>query len=369
MPTKNRHEQLLRTLKNYQFANDFDDCEIVVCDNSDQPVTDGQLFQIKNLINSFVYVYHSGQRNLIENFNEAIKHSKGKYIILVGDDDFVTPEIFNALVYMDEHKIECAIYDPDRYYWDNCAFHKTSELLGPSKLLLNRPGLLMIIDPKVELEKSAANGFLTIENMPRAYHGVVSRSVFDAIYEKFGAYIIGGSPDISIATTLSLLNVKTIKWPLALSIYGASHGSGGGMTTSRTHCLPICKATFLDKNFINQWDRRIPYYWSEYTVFPASAIYIYRSFNFVPKFNLSSIHSTIVVNEIFMTLEIFKSLKYLSFSELIFLMLRFPKVFLRKLGGRISRSSIISRHTWKSKQLIIRDNIQGEDVIENNYRH
>jgi hypothetical protein len=236
---------------------------------------------------------------------------------------------------------------------------------GPKSLIKHKENIKMEILPREELLTSAVNGFLTIESLPRAYHGIVKRDFFIEQKNRFGKYIIGGSPDISMATCLALSNLRTIFWHVPLSIYGASAGSGGGMTTSKTHCLPIANATFLDASFVENWDSKIPKYWSEYTVFPASVLYMHQLYNIEPKkFSLASVYMAILINECKMSHEVIKSFLSLSGREKCGVFISLPKALLRKSIGKFLRVLYAKYRIFKVTDSIIINNIEPSDIFK-----
>ena len=92
--TKNRIPYCIQVIeKILKYPNQ--DFELVIQDNSDSL----DLFDyVKGIIDSrFVYNYTPPPFSSIHNFNKVINLSKGKYLCLIGDDDCVSPEIFNLV--------------------------------------------------------------------------------------------------------------------------------------------------------------------------------------------------------------------------------------------------------------------------------
>lgn len=363
IPSKNRHPQLMDTLRAHATLGLLDDLEMVIADNSSSEMSDVLIAECKSIFKNFVYCNDTNTKSIIANFNFGLKLATGQFSIFIGDDDFVLPEIVDAARMALQENIDCLIYAPDKYYWNSCVFAVASEI-GPRCLVKGPEQASRYIDPRVELEKSARNGFLTIESLPRAYHGLVRRAKMLQLSGNPAYPIVGGSPDISMAVALALGGITTYFWSRPLSIYGASTGSGGGMTTSRTHLLRLHEATFLESDFISTWSGMIPAYWSEYTVFPASALYMYNYFDKTPTgFNLARVYASVLVNEKSMYKEVGKTFMKLPTSRKIEVAFRAPAAFARKFGGALARSSVISKARGRVVSQVVTAGVEPTSIL------
>lgn len=84
IPTRERAETLKGTLRSC-LAQQFDSYEIVVCDNCSSPET-------KRVVDSFKsekirYIRSDIPLAMTENWELAVSHAVGDYIIVIGDDD------------------------------------------------------------------------------------------------------------------------------------------------------------------------------------------------------------------------------------------------------------------------------------------
>ena len=341
IPSKNRPLQLFETLKANAALGELSGVEMVIADNSAEPMPAEMVEACRRLYPYFVYQNDPGEKSIIANFNAGLRLAGGQFIMFIGDDDFVLPEVVTAAQFARARALQCIIYPPDKYYWGSCQFAERS-MIGPNCLI--RGGAAAVareIDVRAELLKSAKNGFLTIESLPRAYHGLVERSKMISMGEAGGSAITGGSPDISMAVSLALHDTRTYYWAKPLSIYGASTGSGGGMTTSGTHLLPLHEATFLEKDFVATWHRSIPAYWSEYTVFPASVLYIHVRMGVAPTgFNLAAVYAAILLNERHMTGQLRTTVADLDVATRRMVLKNLPAALARKGAGRLWRKLV-----------------------------
>jgi len=362
IPTKNRHRQLLAMLEAQSVIANLENIEIVIADNSLEPLPQVELNSLENIFPNIKYLHDSSEKDILKNFSVGLANASGEYLMFIGDDDFFLSEIVTAAEFAKKEDLGCIIYEPDRYYWKSCKFAENVIKYGPGSLIKSSVVSGVSIDVQAQLKKSAQNGFLTIEALPRAYHGIVKRQHLLAISDVNGA-LYGGSPDISMAINLALNNVTTYFWGAPLSIYGASAGSGGGMTTSKTHMLALKDVKFLSDDFLKTWNNQVPTYWSEYTVFPASAIYIHQKRSKpVEDFNLAAVYASILVNENSMWGSVVSAFSRLDFSDKCSCLLAFPMAITRKSAGALYRKFVLRTSLGRPDLVYIND-LDPKDVL------
>lgn len=121
IPTKNRYEYLFPVLDasiQYIAGSDY---EIVVQDNThdNSPAIEYFLRQTDPRIKYF----HSPEPvDIVTNTNRAIMNSTGKYLVFIGDDDFVSPYILDIVGLIDSLSIQNLTYSPGNYYWPGVQF-------------------------------------------------------------------------------------------------------------------------------------------------------------------------------------------------------------------------------------------------------
>jgi len=94
IPSRNR-EELLRFAVTSVLKQDFDDYEIIVSDNDSSP----PYAQTNELDHAGRLHVHRSDKPLsvTENWNNALRRAKGEYIIMLGDDDALTPGTLRRL--------------------------------------------------------------------------------------------------------------------------------------------------------------------------------------------------------------------------------------------------------------------------------
>jgi hypothetical protein len=94
IPTLNRHETLASTLRTC-LAQDHDSYEVVVCDNASSPETLRVVSGFER--NEIKYIRSEKPLAMSANWELALSHAKGEYVIFIGDDDALMPSALSAL--------------------------------------------------------------------------------------------------------------------------------------------------------------------------------------------------------------------------------------------------------------------------------
>ncbi|MEI8626723.1 glycosyltransferase family 2 protein [Vibrio sp. M60_M70] len=276
IPTKNRYHTLIPVVENI-IDNIDGNYEIVIQDNSEIK----EDLSSKILNDSRVkYFYTFKSMPISDNTELAIENSSGKYILFIGDDDFVSPKVVDAVELMEKHSLENLTYEAGYYWWNTVEFYKTNFYHDKEKLWLpkDKSMVLKSKNSKCELEKFYRRGGVSIGGLPRVYHGITKRSVLEKVKESTGNYVVGSCPDISLSISISLIidEFHFVSWPL--TIYGGSKGSGGGMTASKKHFAKIEEMPWLRDNISKRWYPKIPRLWSERTIYPQTSIEVHEAF-------------------------------------------------------------------------------------------
>lgn len=170
-------------------AQEFDDYEIIVCDNCSSPSTAKLVADIQS--KKIRYIRSNHPLAMSDNWDLALSHTKGEYVGFIGDDDGL---LLNALV--DINSIIDKL-QPNAIRWNWVHY------LWPSFPLENEAGRLAIpllsedrlLDPKPLLSK-VANSALPYTSLPMIYHGFVHRRLIIKAIEKIGRLFPSESPDV-----------------------------------------------------------------------------------------------------------------------------------------------------------------------------
>jgi len=212
--------------------------------------------------------------DVVSNFNHACEAATGRWLMFIGDDDCVGPDVERIAAWADQNGIEAVVsYGAmfhAAYYWPGV----TSRYFGEdyaARLVVNRvSGKARALDAPVALKAALHDFGGGLGLMPRAYHGLVSRDVVDRIREQHGALFGGVSPDIYSATLISRHARKTavVEWPFVLP--GASPKSTAGMGAAQTDRSALWDNPHIAPFRGLVWDPLIPEFYSPTTVWSFS---------------------------------------------------------------------------------------------------
>lgn len=267
IPTKNRYETLFKAIETISTISP-DEIEIVIQDNSDnneEIIIFFDSFNYENLI----YNYDNRDLSVVDNCNLGVKHSSGKYVCMIGDDDTVLNSIVDAVKLMDMNQIDSLFGTFVKYNWPDVTFlhHKFDNLIiKPSVKSLKK------IKLDKELNKCLSHGAQNLFDLPRIYHGIVSKMTLDEVYDKTQSYFPGSSPDMANSIALSLVSKKHVIVPYPIVISGHSYKSTAGQGSRGAHVGNIKQISHLPKDTSEFWDSKIPFIWTAETIYADSAI-------------------------------------------------------------------------------------------------
>ena len=294
IPTKDRYnylEPLIRLVSS--FSNE--DIEIVIEDNSKDNTDFLKSFDYPEIH----YYYNSNHISVGDNLDNAIGHSQGEYVCVIGDDDGVLPSILDCIDWMKENNVDAVIPMIISYVWPDHD-EATSRRGGVVKFYpSNDKPIIQFLNPQQTLTDAINHGFLDRGLLPICYHGIVKRSVLDAVYKIGGKYSPGPSPDIAAGVALSLVVNKyaLINFPIIIS--GASVQHGAGAHKMKHGAAKIEDLPFLPVGTKENWEPKLPLIWTVETIWPESAIKALRYMgrdDLVDKVNYNLIWSSFLKN-------------------------------------------------------------------------
>ena len=356
IPTKNRYECLIPVVKALLKYIDSSDVEIIIQDNSDDN-TEGVAY-FSNLNENRVNYFHKQESlSMQDNTIFAINNSTGKYLIFIGDDDLVSPYIYEFVQYMDKHHIKCLVCNSAYYWWNTVEFVKENYFQRKEALWLPQ-GQSLKFEKRNSLEEleimlqSGAGMFL---RLPKLYHGVVKREVLEEIKVKTGTYLPGGSsPDIAFSTALSLVFEEYYFVNFPLTVFGASKNSNGGRTASNKHYGIIEEQKHLPKDISENWNRFVPRIWSEKTVYAQAVTDVLNAFKSSKKFNYITFYGTMLAYEPYLLKYLIPVLKfYCGFN--LYNYFKVGLVFVKKKLGMWYRKIKFLSKTYDYEVVLAKD--------------
>lgn len=218
IPTRERAETLKYAIQTC-LAQQFDSYEIIIQDNCSSSAT-------KEVVDSFKsekikYFRSKVPLAMSENWELALSHAVGEYIIFIGDDDGL---LLNALPKIDrlirELNTKALCWTPINYFWPNVPLPSANMIKIPWK-----HGIRFL--HSIEVIPKAANNQLNPGRLPMIYHNAIHRDLVALLRKKTGRVFGACAPDVYTGFAFAyLLKVyPVLDYPM--SIIGVSAKSNG----------------------------------------------------------------------------------------------------------------------------------------------
>ncbi len=226
VPTRERADTLKYTLRTC-VSQDFENYEIVVCDNCSSSAT-------KEVVDSFKsekikYFRSDKPLAMSENWELALSHAIGEYIIFIGDDDGL---LFNSLRKIDSLICELGVnvlcWTPILYIWPDIPMPIKANVQIPSTNTIKIPwkkGIRFLHSN--EVIQKAANNQLKSDPLPSIYHNAIHRDLIDLLRKKTGRIFGACAPDLYTGFAFAYLIKEYYVLDYPLSIMGISAKSNG----------------------------------------------------------------------------------------------------------------------------------------------
>lgn len=274
IPTKNRYEYL-KILLEALLDNSREDFEIIIQDNSDfsEELIGFQKFLLERNDERTIYEHKEGWLSVIDNCDLGVEKAKGDYVCMLGDDDGLLLERTLALVkHMKDNSIDAAWINMISYSWPDNTHATWGGSYSGNVSHKEFKYKIDKLNSKYELErilrKGAAYG---LGNLPRVYHGIVSKKVLDEVKEDTGSFFPGPSPDMANAVGITRFIDNYIYADIPTIISGHCKKSTGGQGGRKEHHGKIENIGHLPKDTSTKWSPKVPFFWSGATIYAESA--------------------------------------------------------------------------------------------------
>lgn len=287
IPTRNRQYYALESVKQILSVTD-DRVQIIVSDNSDDNSLEAVIAELQS--SRIKYQFISTRIPGVDNYGNGIAMSDGRYVCCIGDDDGVLRYAVDVAEWADKNGIK-AIKPGTQctYLWPNAVeIYKTGNL-SVDAVNLN----YWYEDVGKNLRTFLRSGCLDLMGalLPKAYHGIVRRDMFEKIKEKTGRYCGGLSPDIYLSVSLSLLVDKVLCMNAPLTIFGVCKASTSADTLNKLSYGRLEDAP----HFVGQayeWSSKVPRYYCRYNIWADSALHAIndmRAYDLMEEFSVESL--------------------------------------------------------------------------------
>lgn len=243
VPTRNRCEFLKHCLESCLVTDDMD-IEVVVSDNNSSDDTRAIVAAFDDT--RLKYVNPEKDLSMRQNFEYALSHAGGDYVIFIGDDDGVLANGLATVRYLINR------YQADVIGWRHITYIWPTQEPTPAEGILKFRskdfcGPLLDLDASLLLEKFCAGKKINYRDGANIYHGCVSRRVIDKIQMQGGQYFQGQIPDVHTAIS-NLTAAERYMWIRnPVTIAGAGSKSNGTAMNSTK------QASQSQKNIVNSF--------------------------------------------------------------------------------------------------------------------
>lgn len=219
VPTRERADTLQFTLKT-ALAQTCRDYEVIVSDNCSQDHT-------KQVVESFadervVYVNTGKRLSMCDNWDFGLSHARGKYIIIIGDDDGVMPGAIDRL------KAHISRHPSMIYHWHTHEYYWPIGDVPASVAYIARQRKPYVMNLKRLSRFAVRWGGWRYGSLPLLYHSAVSREILDAIRKQTGRVFHSTNPDVFMAFALPAFADTAVNVGESITVNGRSAKSNGG---------------------------------------------------------------------------------------------------------------------------------------------
>jgi glycosyltransferase involved in cell wall biosynthesis len=269
VPTKERYQYLkplISLIKNFN----VDEIELVIQDNS---FDNTEILKfIKDISFKHLKYFHYREKlTSVQNFDKAVFNSTGEYVCFIGDDDGVTRNISNCVIWMKKNSVEALRQRKSTsYLWPDAVINSGNKHASVLSYVEHNEAY-EFMNPLVELNKTGKIGMQNIGLMPKLYHGIVRRDILEKIFNIGGTYFPGAAGDMANAVALCFVVHKFVVVDFPITIHGSSQMLGGGIVKKKNEMAKLSEVDFISQEVRDNWEKRIPPIWHTCFVWPESA--------------------------------------------------------------------------------------------------
>jgi glycosyltransferase involved in cell wall biosynthesis len=217
IPTRERADTLIHTLQTV-VEQDYENLEIIVSDN-------GSLDNTQEVVRSFTdkrlrYLNTGKRMGMSENWEFALSHVTGDYVMYLGDDDGMLPNACRDVAHiLSATNTKALIWNKPNYNWPSITHQPNTITIQCAYDLCEMYGNLIL--------KGVASGKTSYGRLPVLYSGFVSTNSINNIKKKTGLFFHSITPDIYSGLVLAEELKKYLYSFRPFSISGGSSHSNG----------------------------------------------------------------------------------------------------------------------------------------------
>lgn len=270
IPTHNRSKYAIPTIRAMIALSP--DIEVVVSDTSPADEISSIRADLEGQ-ERLILVRPAVGISVVDNFNLALQSATGDYLIFIGDDDLVTRQAVALAKWAKANAVDSfSLSFPAAYYWPDFVHQLRGDFYAGTLRIAKFGNAVQLHAADLALEDASSQFGAGVLEMPRAYAGMLSRSLADQIIGKYGALFGGVSPDIYSAALISAESRICVKIEYPIVVPGNSGASTAGQSASGGHVGKLRENAHIGafKNLV--WDPLIPEFYSVPTVWSFSLL-------------------------------------------------------------------------------------------------
>lgn len=230
IPTRNRHETLPYTIKTI-LKQSFTDYELIICDNNSSEHT-------REIVHSFnhpsiKYIHSDTSLAMVQNWELAVSHAKGRYVTVVADNDGFIDGSLQFLYALLEYN-----YFPNIVRWEKNLYQWPDiEAENKNTMLLNTRISLKQLSSEKIIQK-VLDGVTKFQSLPMIYNSVISMELIVKLKGITGKVFNSRSPDLYSGFAFAYLNKSYLSLSMPITI-GANSAKSNGMNSLKKNSTII----------------------------------------------------------------------------------------------------------------------------------
>jgi glycosyltransferase involved in cell wall biosynthesis len=196
-----------------------DRIEVLIADNAS---TDGTRGFVESVRDPRIRYVNSGTRlSMSANWEFAVQHAVGDYIMIIGDDDAIVPGALDRLISdVATHASDVYFWPKHMYVWPTTGRNAYVETLAPqtqaAPLDLGRLSRFVL-----------RMGGWRYALLPSMYHSLVARRIPDAMRHRFGRVYHTSEPDVFMMMSIPVFTPTAWNVGYSVTVHGRSPKSNG----------------------------------------------------------------------------------------------------------------------------------------------
>lgn len=219
IPTRDRARTLEHTLRTC-LDLEYDDFEVVVCDNCGSPAT-RQVVE-KAGSDRIVYLRSDAPLSMSDNWEKAVAAARGEYVTVLGDDDGVLPFALKELdLLFAARPVRAVQWIRGVYSWPCCAIATEA-----NRLALPYPRSAEFQDGHCRI-RHVVEFKEAFDMLPMIYNAAIRRDLLEEARSRGGRLFPSITPDVYSGFAFAYLEPKYLQLTFPLTLAGVSGASNG----------------------------------------------------------------------------------------------------------------------------------------------